>query len=241
MNRSLTLTAAAALALGLSPALGAQQQTPPSPQPEVFSESIDVRVVNVEAVVTSRGGERVRGLTAGDFRLLVDGREVPVDYFAEVAEGAAVTASGAGAPVTKGEEVGRNYLVFIDDSIAIQSQRDDLLKQVKLDLNLLRPADRMAVLAFDGLHIEILSPWTMDTAALAAALEQARQRPTRGAVARVHLESPQSEVNLLIDSAAILDDGDRSQGPSVVQTELAALEDDAVSPDAFSDARKSAD
>jgi hypothetical protein len=48
--------------------LGAQ---PPAPAPETFGSSIDVRVVNVEAVVTGRGGQRVSGLTAKDFRLRV--------------------------------------------------------------------------------------------------------------------------------------------------------------------------
>ncbi len=240
MALSIRWTSVGLVFLGLSLSLNAQE-APRPPQEPVFGESIDVRVVNVEAVVTNHRGARVPGLKAGDFRLLVDGREVPVEYFAEVAEGGAVSTSGSGGPVTPGEAVGRNYLVFIDESVSIQSQRDDLLKKLKLDLNLLRPADRMAVLAFDGLRIDVLSPWTQDTAALAAALEIARQRPTHGAVARVHLEAPQSEVTLLLDSAMILDDGDRTGGPNVVETELAALEGDAVSPDAFSDARKSAD
>jgi VWFA-related protein len=232
--------AATVLSLGLALPLWAQE-TPTSTQPQVFGESIDVRVVNVEAVVTGRGGERVRGLTAGDFRLLVDGKEVPVDYFAEVAEGAAVTASGDGAPVSQGEEVGRSYLVFIDDSISLAPQRDDLLTKLKLDLNLLRPADRMAVLAFDGLHIDVLSPWTSDTAALAAALDRARQRPASGAMAKVHLRAPESEVTLIEDSAATLDDGD-GKGPSIVGTELATLHSRPTAmSEAFTDAHKAAD
>jgi VWFA-related protein len=207
-------TAAATVSLCLSVSLSAQE-APRASQEQVFGETIDVRVVNVEAVVTNRGGERVRGLKAGDFKLLVDGKEVPVEYFAEVEEGSAVAASGSGSggPVTAGEEVGRNYLVFIDEAISIQSQRDDLLKKMKLDLNLLRPADRMAVLAFDGLHIEILANWTQDATVLAAAFDKARQRPAQGLVARVHLEAPQSELNLMADSAATLDDGDRTGGP----------------------------
>jgi len=217
------------------------QEAPRPPQEQVFGESIDVRVVNVEAVVTDRGGKRVRGLAAGDFRLLVDGKEVSVDYFAEVAEGAAVSTSGSGGPVAAGEEVGRNYLVFIDDSVAIQSQRDDLLKKLKLDLNLLRPADRMAVLAFDGVHIDVLAPWTQDAATLEAALDQARERPTNGAVTMVHREAPQSEITLFKDSAMILNDGDSSGGPDILLTELATLEGDAISTDAFSDAHRAAD
>ena len=49
-------------------------QEPPAEVP-VIGETIDVRVVNVEAVVTSASGERVGGLKAEDFRLLVDGAE----------------------------------------------------------------------------------------------------------------------------------------------------------------------
>jgi VWFA-related protein len=242
MAHSIGWTTTATVSLCLSVSLSAQE-APRAPQEQVFGETIDVRVVNVEAVVTNRTGERVRGLKAGDFRLLVDGREVPVEYFAEVAEGSAVSASGSGGPVVAGEEVGRNYLVFIDESISIQSQRDDLLTKLKLDLNLLRPTDRMAVLAFDGLHIAILANWTPDATVLAAALDQARQRPTHGAVARVHLEAPESEVTLLKDSAAVLDDGDRStpQIPTPMETELAALEADEISTDAYTDAHKAAD
>src|SRR5258706_13717148 len=72
-------------------------------QPElvqIMGETIDVRVVNVEAVVTGRSGQQVRGLAAGDFRLLVDGKEVPVEYFAEVKEGASVTAEAPAATST---------------------------------------------------------------------------------------------------------------------------------------------
>ena len=241
MAHAVRWTIAVTMFLGLALSLHAQEAAR-APQGAEFGETIDVRVVNVEAVVTNRGGERVRGLKAGDFKLLVDGQEVPVDYFAEVAEGSAVSASGNGG-ATAGEAVGRNYLVLIDELVSIQSQRDDLLKKLKLDLSLLKPADRMAVLAFDGAHLEILAPWTQDAGMLAAALDKARQRPTRGAVTRVHLEAPQSELNLMADSAAILDDGDRTtpQIPTPMEMELAELEADAVSKDAYSDAHKSAD
>jgi VWFA-related protein len=241
MAHAVRWTIAATVSLGLSISSSAQEAAR-APQGQEFGETIDVRVVNVEAVVTNRGGERVRGLKAGDFKLLVDGREVPVEYFAEVAEGSAVSASGSGGAVA-GEAVGRNYLVFIDELVSIQSQRDDLLKKLKLDLGLLKPVDRMAVLAFDGAHIEVLAPWTQDAAVLAAALDKARQRPTRGAVTRVHLKAPQSELNLMEDSADTLDDWDAStpQIPTPMEMELAELQADAVSKDAYSDAHKSAD
>jgi hypothetical protein len=114
------------LAVSLGSAIRLYAQEPRAQEPvsgNVFGESIDVRVVNVEAVVTDGKGERVRGLSAADFRLLVDGREVPVEYFTEVEEGKAAapaqgapgTTAGPQAPVAAGEEVGRSYLVYVDD------------------------------------------------------------------------------------------------------------------------------
>lgn len=171
------------------PVLLAVLAAPLAQAEEPYGESIDVRVVNVEAVVTDREGNRVRGLAAGDFRLLVDGREVPVDYFTEVAEGVAlpIPPSGAtdpesstvSAPAPAGP-VGRSYLVFIDDSFSIAAQRDLVLWQIERDLGRLGPEDRMAVVEFDGNFLHRLADWTGDRAVLAAAFAEARQRPAGG-------------------------------------------------------------
>ncbi len=153
---------------------------------ETFGESIDVRVVNVEAVVTDRRGNRVQGLTAGDFRLLVDGVEVPIEYFTEVAEGVALSApsgasaeSGVPAPAPGGP-VGRSYLVFIDESLSIAAQRDVVLKEIEHDLDRLGPEDQMAVVAFDGGRLHRLADWTSNRKALAGAFAEARRRPAGG-------------------------------------------------------------
>ncbi|HEX3556856.1 MAG TPA: VWA domain-containing protein [Thermoanaerobaculia bacterium] len=212
----------------LSLPLAAQDKKQPD-SVQVIGETIDVRVVNVEAVVTRGSGERVRGLTAGDFRLLVDGREVPVEYFAEVEEGASVTAekpAGSAAaptmPVAAGEAVGRSYLVYVDDSFSLLSRRNAVLDKLERDLTLLRPADRMAVLAFDGSRIAVLSRWTGDVRALKAALEQARQRPAHGDRALAHQRALRSDVDTVAESGL---EGDQIQ---------AALEDlsHRVSPEA---------
>ncbi|HEY0553687.1 MAG TPA: hypothetical protein VGG20_05435, partial [Thermoanaerobaculia bacterium] len=142
-------------------AIGLGAQTPPAAPPTVFDSAIDVRVVNVEAVVTDGKGQTVHGLSAADFRLMVDGREVPVEYFTEVAEGRGGS-SGPQAPVAAGEEVGRSYLVFVDDAFSLGNVRDQALANLERDLTLLKPGDQMAVLAFDGTRIDVLSGWTGD-------------------------------------------------------------------------------
>lgn len=201
-------------------------------EPQVFGESIDVRVVNVEAVVMDGKGERVRGLGAGDFRLLVDGKEVPIEYFAEVAEGAAATTAGDSAPVSTGEAVARNYLIYIDESFSIANVRDEALEKLERDLSLLGPDDRMAVLAFDGARIEVLSGWTGDRAALAAALRQARLRPAHGGEMLAHQRKLQSDVDWVVTSADSLE-------PDVVAAILSSMAN-RISPEARTQLGKTA-
>jgi VWFA-related protein len=186
----------------------AAQQGPAAQPVQIFGESIDVRVVNVEAVITDRKGELVRGLSAADFRLLVDGREVPIEYCTEIEEGKAAAApKGAEgqAPVAAGEEVGRSYLVYVDDSFSLANARNAALEKLQRDLALLKPEDRMAVLAFDGSRIDVLSRWTGDAKALAAALEKARQRPARGAQQLSHQQALKGDVDWIMDNADSLE------------------------------------
>ncbi|HEY4575376.1 MAG TPA: VWA domain-containing protein [Thermoanaerobaculia bacterium] len=179
----------------------------------IIGETIDVRVVNVEAVITNAAGERVRGLAAGDFRLLVDGKEVPVEYFAEIADGTSVKAENA--PVATGEEVARNYLVYIDEAFSLAGRRNSVLDKVERDLSLLGPADRMAILAFDGTRIHVLAGWTGDKKTLQAALAQARQRPARGDEMLASQRKLQADVTWIQDNDVASGDSDRVGGPKV--------------------------
>ncbi|MFY9825784.1 MAG: VWA domain-containing protein [Thermoanaerobaculia bacterium] len=206
MIATIAIISAAAM---LSQPLAAEEPKQPE-LVQIQGETIDVRVVNVEAVVTGRSGQQVRGLAAGDFRLLVDGKEVPVEYFAEVAEGASVTAESPTAtatptpapavPVPAGDAVGRSYLVYVDDSFSLANRRNAVLDKLEHDLGLLRPADRMAVLAFDGFRIAVLSRWTGDVKALRAALEQARQRPAHGDQALAHQRALANDEDMVMEA-----------------------------------------
>src|SRR5688572_16736038 len=114
-----------ALALLTAAVPAAAWQPPPAaePPPSIFGEQIEVRVVNVEVVVTDKEGNRVSGLAPSDFVLKVDGKPVPVEYFSEVRGGQAIApgaaASGETLPglptLAPGSAVGTSYLVFIDD------------------------------------------------------------------------------------------------------------------------------
>ncbi len=82
------------------PCLAAGLSAAEPPPGEVFSESIDVDVVNVQVFVADRSGRPVRGLGRDDFELQVDGKPVDITnfYAAGAAEETAPATAVAPAP-----------------------------------------------------------------------------------------------------------------------------------------------
>jgi len=168
-----------------APAAPPAAEEPPAPAAPVsaFGEILDVRVVNVEAVVTDRDGRRVTGLSREDFRLVVDGEEIPVEYFTEVRGGVATAADEAGAlppGAAAGEAVGTSYLLYIDDLMTVPAERNRLLERLRDQLVSFSPGDRMAVVAFDGKQLDVLSNWTASREALERVLGEAAKRHAYG-------------------------------------------------------------
>ncbi|HVS65993.1 MAG TPA: VWA domain-containing protein [Thermoanaerobaculia bacterium] len=206
--------ALAALSTFASSPLGAQRQLPG------FAEVVDVRVVNVEVVVTDRQSNRVRGLDRDDFELIVDGQPVPIDYFAEIAEGRVV---GDGEAPTAGQIAGvpalggdralvTNYLVFVDDSFANAQDRDRVIDRIQEQLAGLPARDRVAVVAFDGRKLDLLQSWTSDRAELAAAFAEAKRRPTFGQLRLAELRTNDSQRTERRDLDLILLERIQAQG-----------------------------
>ena len=157
--------------------------------PRVFGETIDVRVVNVEVVVTDRQGNRVYGLAPDDFRLFVDGREVGVEFFSEVQGGRAVETVASSKPseapstlprLEAGEAIGMSYLVFIDDFYTIKNERNRVIETLRQQIPRVRTEDRMAVIAFDGKRLDMLTSWTNNHTVLERVLDEALDRPSFG-------------------------------------------------------------
>ena len=59
----------------------AQQEAAGRPSGPGFTETVDVRVVNIDVYVTGADGRPVLGLGPDDFELRVDGRPVPISNF----------------------------------------------------------------------------------------------------------------------------------------------------------------
>ncbi len=187
MRMKSTVCTLALVLLSTFPAVAQSGATEPPP---TFGEIIDVRVINLEVVVTDRKA-RVMGLAGEDFELLVDGQEVPIEYFTEVVGGQAVApsadAGGTIPALAPGQAVGTRFLVFIDDSFSVHNQRNRVLRKLEEQLQFLGPDDQMAVTAFDGREIDLLTSWTNSQRDLEKVLRQARERPSRGLQRRVQM------------------------------------------------------
>jgi VWFA-related protein len=196
-------------------ALPAAGQEPPLQ--DLFGDVIDVRVVNVEVVVTDDQGYRIPGLDASDFELLVDGEPVPISYFTEVDDGHARGALKDGRPPTSfeaaamsvplvipDEAVGTNFLIFMDQSSVVRRYRQRVLDRLGEELYLLRPEDRVAIVAFDGRNVSLLADWTNSRSHIEAAFHQAREWRVRpGRLAAPSLPVHQTERALMAATAAV--------------------------------------
>ena len=157
----------------LGGALGAQAPSPSQDALDLFSDVVQVRVVNLEVVVTDRAGNLVSGLAPEDFTLIVDGQEQPIDYFSEVLDGEAAESTLDGPPgVDPGRSVGTNFLLYVDDNHTLKSERDRVVKGLIDDLDFLGPKDQMAVVVQSGTRLATLADWTNDRIDLRAALDQ---------------------------------------------------------------------
>lgn len=167
-------------------------QAQPAPDVSTFGEVIDVRVVNVEVVVTDKEGRRVTGLAPEDFRVTVDGEEVGIDFFTEVAGGrvsvpASTAATAVPPALTAGEPVGTRYLLFVDDFFSVKKRRNRVLERLVDDLSLLGPEDRVAVVSYDGQGLDMLANWTPPGPELRKTLDDALRRPAYGTSRRMEL------------------------------------------------------
>lgn len=157
-----------------------------------FQETVDVRVVNLEAVVThgrgSQKGEHVENLRADDFVLEVDGRQIPIEYFTEVRSGVAVDGAGVGGSgsttaipaLAAGQPVPNRILVFVDNYYSIAARRDAVLRRLGDQLDELGPHDYLAVVTYDGSSVEMANSWSRDHAEIRRALRRVSEMPAYG-------------------------------------------------------------
>lgn len=119
---------AAAAILSLAGMAAAQEPQQPEQTPRLV-ETVDVRVINVDVVVTDRKGNPIRGLKMDDFEVFENGKKVNLTNFYEV-----TGSESAGPPPTKPSEPApsqqktapmppqnlRRRIIFFVDNLSLQ-------------------------------------------------------------------------------------------------------------------------
>jgi VWFA-related protein len=136
-----------------------------------YSEEIEVRVIDVDVVVTDRQGNPILGLTREDFELYESRKEVPITYFSAISGGrieldpeVSVQLEEGGEPVNVGAvRTPLTWIVYLDQSGMLPGRRNEALRQLRTFLDgAIEEGDRGAIFSFDGLAFRVRQTLTTD-------------------------------------------------------------------------------
>lgn len=204
--RKLVLVAAAALLAGV--AAEAQQTQPATtapaavktapaaatPQPQTtpaapigsagplpkLAETMEIRVINVDVVVTDKKGKPVTGLTKNDFQLFENGSEKPISNFYEVTAPPAPAAAAPGQPAPAApkltaasipENQRRRIIFYVDNLSLAPFNRNRVFKSMKKFMEeVMRPGDEAMIATFNR-SMKVRMQFVRDPVALQQTLD----------------------------------------------------------------------
>lgn len=195
MKRTFSIFIAAALTLPLA----AQRNVDP-PQPKLV-ETIDIRVIDVDVVVTDRRGNPVSGLTKDDFIVLENGTAKTITNFYEVQGGRAknldvaeVPALAAPAREEVPEELRRRVIFYVDNLSLAPFNRNRVFQQMKeFAKTIMRPGDEAMVATYNR-SMKIRVPFTRDPNQIISMLDAIAKESGLGIAAKSEWKSTQDRI-----------------------------------------------
>ncbi len=145
-------------------------------------ESIEVRITNIDVVVTDKQGNPVSGLTKDDFQLFENRKPQPITNFYEVrppsVSASAVAPADASAlapPVASGPpaDLRRRRIIFFLDEFSSNAMRRNLVieSMIRHMDKLVQPGDEAMLVRWNrGLHI--VEPFTSDMKRIRKSLDE---------------------------------------------------------------------
>src|SRR5205085_8444310 len=114
-----------------------------------FGATLEVRVVNIDVVVTDKSGRRIAGLTRNDFEVLEDGKPQTITNFDEERGVAAALIAGATTSEAAATHRPRRFVLFVDNESLPAGVRRPLFAALRkfVDTQLL-PGDEAALVSW---------------------------------------------------------------------------------------------
>jgi len=196
---------------------------------ELFVDTVDVNVVNLEVMVADRDGNPVRGLTSDDFVVTEDGEPVELTNFYAVESARRVqpaeeeTGGGRAVPelLPLPSDQTLNLAVVIDVENLKPVNRNRIIEQIKAEIErVVRPGDRVMVATLTP-YPQIELPFTDDVVAVGVALDRiARARAGGHSELGVLMRQIEREFgNLQSDQFGSTDVGVAVGGPETQETD----------------------
>jgi VWFA-related protein len=184
--------AAVVCALMVVPPATSQEETAgaePASTP-VFTEEVEVNVVNIYVTVVDRKGAPVKGLTAADFRIEEGGEPMEITNFSaigtvevgiagEAPAPGSEPAGGAAAPAAQTLPVSQVAVVF-DNTGLEKRQRKRVLKALVPWAGVATASGSRLMVATLEPELTILQPFTSDPSLVISAFEEVAQRDSIG-------------------------------------------------------------
>jgi len=158
---------AAVLVLANSASFAGPQQT--------LTESIEVRIANIDVVVRDKAGNPVTGLTKDDFEIFEDGKKQPITNLYEVRRNVDILTAqptrpdetpSVATPATPVEQRPRKLILFVDSFSLQPSRKAPILAAVEKFIDRQMKPEDQAMLISWRLSVNVITPFTSDKAAV---------------------------------------------------------------------------
>ena len=188
-------------------------------------ETIEVRVTNIDVVVTDGKGNPIVGLNKDDFQIFENGKLQPVTNFYEVRPESVNTVPGMPQPdeavMAPAEVRQRRIIFFIDNASLHPLRRNEVFASIdKFFDKLFQPGDQAMVVTWNH-GMRMVSPFTDDADRLRGALKKVAGQSGGGVQLAANRERLKSQVQAMIDSTRSL--GQRGGAAAMDDTYQQAL------------------
>ena len=182
--------------------VAAVPQTAPAETDTFFSEVLEVRVTNVDVVVTGRDGKPVAGLTRDDFEIYENGEKKEISNFLEIRgpSPAAAAATQTAPPAAEdGEDLRRRDItIFIDDAVLHPLRRNQILPHLRRFVDgTVRPGDTVSIARW-GTSLKLELEPTSDRSSIEAAVSRLMGQSALGSGASQEREEFYRAISMLI-------------------------------------------
>ena len=209
MNRLTRTAAVVVIALTTLPLARAQEKQ--GAEIPKLVENIDVRVINVDVVVTDKKGNSITGLTKDDFELYENGMPKPISNFYEVEGRKALNVSvaeangatpGTATPATAAapenepisENLRRRIILYIDNLSLAPFNRNRVFKDMKaFAASVMRPGDETMIATYNR-SMKVRLPFSRDPKQVQQTLDIIAGESGLGVTSRSEAKDTQGQI-----------------------------------------------